>query len=421
MAGLRPRRWTTSSGHDRRGYEVSWYDEHGKQRTKLFSGVGARAQARRFSADLDSAPLRQKSPSISIADAGERWWTNVRRAGREWSTWENYRQHVEDHLGPLEFSRVDGSTAQLGALPITELTAPDCDAVKNVLLGKLSATLAAKVMKSLRMLLNHSVRAGLIPANPAQAVRIVHVDRGEEFAVIPPEKDIRTIVRAVRTKPPAAPNFTEVWVRTILATGLRPSEARGLAIEDLTLQGASPGIAVQRRADNRGKIGALKSKSGRRFVPIGPSLVRLLRRWLLVVPRGDGIEDPVHRGRKLALLFPTSIGTIQSYHNIYNRVWAPLLYDLGMAEEVPLVDAAGDPRCDEDGTPLVRLDPRYPLNVLRHIAASLMIAEGADPKMVQVRMGHSSIQTTFNLYGHLFARRQQDNALAAKIERGLLR
>lgn len=39
---------------------------------------------------------------------------------------------------------------------------------------------------------------------------------------------------------------------------------------------------------------------------------------------------------------------------------------------------------------------------LRHTCVSLLIAAGANPKEIQQRMGHSSIQITMDLYGHLF-------------------
>ncbi len=37
----------------------------------------------------------------------------------------------------------------------------------------------------------------------------------------------------------------------------------------------------------------------------------------------------------------------------------------------------------------------------RHTFASLLIDTGANPKAVQEVMGHSKIQTTFDIYGHL--------------------
>ncbi len=41
------------------------------------------------------------------------------------------------------------------------------------------------------------------------------------------------------------------------------------------------------------------------------------------------------------------------------------------------------------------------LHDLRHTYASLLIAQGAHPKYIQVQMGHASIQTTLDRYGHL--------------------
>lgn len=41
------------------------------------------------------------------------------------------------------------------------------------------------------------------------------------------------------------------------------------------------------------------------------------------------------------------------------------------------------------------------LHLCRHTFASLMIDAGANPKAIQEFMGHSKIQTTFDVYGHL--------------------
>ncbi len=45
---------------------------------------------------------------------------------------------------------------------------------------------------------------------------------------------------------------------------------------------------------------------------------------------------------------------------------------------------------------------------LRHACASLLIASGASDVQVAHQMGHSKIETTKNIYGHLFA---QDRVL----------
>jgi integrase len=54
----------------------------------------------------------------------------------------------------------------------------------------------------------------------------------------------------------------------------------------------------------------------------------------------------------------------------------------------------------------------------RHTFASLLIDSGANPKVIQEVMGHSKIQTTFDVYGHLLpgsrdeVRRRMDAYLA---------
>ena len=44
----------------------------------------------------------------------------------------------------------------------------------------------------------------------------------------------------------------------------------------------------------------------------------------------------------------------------------------------------------------------FRIHDLRHTAASLMIQAGYPPKMVQEILGHASITTTLDLYGHLY-------------------
>src|SRR5262249_20643915 len=48
------------------------------------------------------------------------------------------------------------------------------------------------------------------------------------------------------------------------------------------------------------------------------------------------------------------------------------------------------------------LSPGFRVHDLRHTAAALMIQAGYPPKMLQEIMGHASITTTLDLYGHLY-------------------
>jgi integrase len=64
--------------------------------------------------------------------------------------------------------------------------------------------------------------------------------------------------------------------------------------------------------------------------------------------------------------------------------------------------------------------PKYGLHSLRHTVASLFIEQGFTPKRVQALMGHSSIQMTFDVYGHLFPSAADDQAAMTQLQARLI-
>ena len=80
-------------------------------------------------------------------------------------------------------------------------------------------------------------------------------------------------------------------------------------------------------------------------------------------------------------MFPNGRGNVENLGNISRRGFGPL------QTKCEIVD---------DGK------PKYGIHALRHAAASLFIEQAMTSKRIQVIMGHSSIQMTYNTYGHLF-------------------
>lgn len=87
------------------------------------------------------------------------------------------------------------------------------------------------------------------------------------------------------------------------------------------------------------------------------------------------------------------------FNNVFNRHFKPLMQTARLA--------------DKDGLPIFRFHD------LRHFAISSWIAEDFGPKAVQTFAGHASIQTTFDVYGHLFPDREGYGAAMGAIEDGL--
>jgi integrase len=181
---------------------------------------------------------------------------------------------------------------------------------------------------------------------------------------------------------------------TAIFTGMRASELRGLRWPDVDLKVGT--VTVRQRADIFNAIGAPKSRAGERTIPIGPFVVNTLREWKMVCPRGP-----------LDLVFPNGAGNVESLANIVTRVLQPVQVTAGV------VDADGKAKYTG-------------MHALRHFYASWCINRKADgglelpAKMVQARLGHSSITMTMDVYGHLFPS-DDDGAELAAAERALLR
>ena len=108
---------------------------------------------------------------------------------------------------------------------------------------------------------------------------------------------------------------------------------------------------------------------------------------------------------KQKLVFPTKTGEVIAGSNLHRQCWRPLLRDIG------LVDLKVDAETKEEIE-----KPRYTFHCLRHTAASLFIEHGWTPKKLMTVMGHSSIQMTFDLYGHLWKTPEDDAKAMAEIQ-----
>lgn len=190
----------------------------------------------------------------------------------------------------------------------------------------------------------------------------------------------------------------EAMVSVLTFGGLRASELRGLRRRDLRLNEGR--IDIRQRADRWNVLGPCKTKNSRRTVPIPPATVAAIKRWLKSAP-------PSEEG----LVFPNGIGKVESYANIYNRIWVPLMDAAGLVN----VAVSGEA---EDETRSV--SPWFALHTLRHVACSLWIEQGTTAKKVQTWAGHASVQFTMDRYGHLWSDETSDQAIARAIERSLL-
>lgn len=299
---------------------------------------------------INSAP-RSVSPGMTV----EQWLNRHidHLTGVTKTTLWDYRSYLRNDIAPA-----------LGPIPLAELTTEDVTRWVQVMTdkGNSGKTIANK-HGFLASALNAAVRAGHIPTNPASGIRLPRTERpeivflsGEEFSQLHD----------------AVTDHWKPMVEFLVASGARFGEVAALRPGDVDRDQATVRIsrAFKRTYATGGiELGPPKSKRSVRTIDVPASVLDKLSysaEWLFVNRDGNPVRIVGFR----------------------SRVWYPAL------------DRA-------------KLDPRPRVHDLRHTCASWMIAAGVPLPVISAHLGHESIATTVNVYGHLD--RSSSRAAAAAI------
>jgi integrase len=371
---VRRRIWANKRGDRREAWVLDYYDQRGQRHTETYDRKrDAEARQAAVQVDMRAGIHTATANSITVAEAAADWIAGVELEQRERSTVAQYRQHMDLHIVP-----------RIGHEKLASLTTPRVTGFRDELLANLSRALARKVLTSLKSILSDAQERGNVAQNVALSVSIGPDKRGQgklkAGVDIPTPEEIKRILAVAegRIRP---------IIITATFTGLRGSEIRGLRWVDVDLKRNE--LHVRQRADRYNAIGAPKSKAGERVVPIGPLVVNTLREWKIACPQS-----------KLGLVFPTSRGNIIRHENLIRQIWMPVQVAAGVTKASGAAKYSG-------------------LHALRHFYASWCINRRADgglelpAKVVQERLGHSSIVITLDTYGHLFPRSDDGAELAA--------
>lgn len=332
--------------------------------------------------------------SITIAQASDVWLTVSEGKHLEPTTLESYRRHVKLHILP-----------RIGHYKLSQFTHPIAQEFCDTTFKEWPGPLSHAVVSSLSMILNSCMKRGHVAYNAASNLDRPSRDRFVTGLEFPTFDEIKTLLNAESDD-----DYLRPFVHVGLLCGLRSSEMRGLKWENVVLtdKGAKIGakIEVRQRASRGNKLGALKSKAGKRDIPMGPSLVSVLREWKL--------KQPIEQ-RKLDLVFPNRRGGISAHQNSW-RHFAFLQTACGMV--APKLGSDGTPMIGANGRPLT--EHKYGPHAMRHAFAALLIKQqGKQAKEVQYQLGHASIKMTYDVYGYLFKDEESGARDAEELERSL--
>ncbi len=369
MASIQPR--TTPSGERR--WDVYYRGPDGKQRKKAFKRkVDAHRYANTVEADIVRHdwvdPQRGRQPFGEWADT---WIATT--AHLKPKTRESYDSILRNHLLP-----------EFGERPIGSIEHPEV----LTYLARLSAEgkgagTVRNIRDVMRLVFKLAVRSGAIKHNPALDIKAPRPAKKE--MVFLTEDQVCALADEIRNPPPLSRGATHrdggypdyaLLVLFAAYTGLRAGEIGALRVSKIDLMRRR--VEVSESADEAHggfNIGPTKTYS-RRSVGLPAPLVDMLAPYL---------ATRNHRG----LVFEGPDGGPLRHSNWYPRHFKPAVLRAGLPRGTRFHD-------------------------LRHTYAAFLIAEGAHPRAIMERMGHSTINVTLGTYGHLFPAidAQLDDALA---------
>ncbi len=213
--------------------------------------------------------------------------------------------------------------------------------------------------------LDDAIRMGVIAVNACKGVRAPRPVRRDIPSI--GLEDVSKLVDAMRG------TSYYLFYYTLLLTGLRRSELLALKWKDMDLELACIYVAHSLHRLNDGSIIIKEPKTSRnrRPVDLPPSLAILLRRHKV-----ERQAEHIMMGRPLAdddFVFSHADGTPLN-PNTVSHTFSKIVVRAGL--------------------------PYMRLHDLRHIHATMMLKAGIHPRIVQERLGHSSIATTLDIYSH---------------------
>lgn len=336
------------------------YRAFGRQTSETFKGPGAEKAAARFAALVDRIG----------GEAAEEVRTASGHRDSSTSSTPTVAEAVRDHVEKLsgitdgtrrDYQKIANLIADgvIGVIPADMLTP---DMIRKWLDAM---PVAAKTKRNRHALLfaamHRLVKAKKITANPCEETKIGRTERREMVTLT--RDEFEAVVAQL-------PRHWHLLVRTLVGTGLRFGEATALQVRDLDLTATPPRLRVARawkHTDGIGtEIGAPKTERGRRVVSLAPTLAAPLR---------------VHVNGKArdAFVFTNTAGR-PIRQNSFHEIWSKALDDAHDAGE---------------------LDKRPRIHDLRHTHASWLLTQGVPLNVIQARLGHESITTTVDTYGHL--------------------
>ncbi|MFC2076506.1 tyrosine-type recombinase/integrase [candidate division KSB1 bacterium] len=337
-------------------YIVLWiYDpETGRKKQKWIAAGKKKREAERklteMAVEVQNGTYKELK-KITFREFANLWVETYVKTKTKASTLKSYQSVINNHLFPIFGDRL-----------MTDITTASLQGHVAKRLEKARPKTVINEIVILKEMFKHAARWGYLKVNPAIYIERPRVVE-EEMDNLSPE-EVRIFLEE------ASPEHHTLFLTAVL-TGMRRGEILGLQWGDINWNNSQ--IHVKRSIWNNEFV-TPKSKYSIRRIDMSPELVSALREHQLRCPKGD-----------LDLIFCNSEGKPLDPANLVHRHFLPALRRSKIR--------------------------KMRFHDLRHTNVALRIDQGQNIKYIQNQLGHASIQTTLDRYGHLIKEVNTEQAL----------
>lgn len=266
-----------------------------------------------------------------------------------------------------------------------------------------------KVHTKLRQILKQAYRDEDIEKNPCDLVEFPDPPQVQERRPLEPE-DARRFRDDAISEYWEMPDAKLVAILIAMGTGLRRGEILGLNWGDIDFKEKTVDVRRQYSTDKCLRDPKAMSK---RLLAVDDTLLGILKDWKRVQASDIPHVNELRHKKGLPPVIQNEdypVITGQRYGNrhdpdTFDRFFRNYSVDHGFGRFTKdVVTKTYGGRTFTRGKGYQGLK----LHELRHTVASLLIADGLDVKSAQRQMGHSSAQTTLNIYAHAFESRSRE-------------
>lgn len=278
---------------------------------------------------------------------------------------ELYLEDCRPRLKPTTFalkeSMIRGKILPwFGALPTVAIDAAVVRKWQNDLMEQgFSPTYLKAIHNQASTIFNFAVKYYKLGENPCRLAGSMGKTRPAEMQIWT-TAEFQRFLREIAGKPDAATAFS-----LLFWTGLRSGELLALTREDFDFEAGTVSVTKSYARHNRQDlIMSPKTPKSRRVVTLPPFLCRQVQEYLKIAPAG--------------------------------RIFPKTKYFLHHEMKCG---------CEKSGVKRIRVHD------LRHSHASFLIEKGFSPLLIAERLGHENIQTTLQIYSHLYPNKQFEVAM----------